>query len=119
MDLKPGEYEIAGEKVLVTASYAVNFVSRKTGHKAVIQFRDKDFSWWYDAQKDRIAPISKNVFRAEGFTPILLSGSTKDSKEAMVCGEKLYKGKRYIICNVDLREENPVAKLFLNELKKL
>ena len=118
-DLEPGEYEIAGEKVVVTPSYAVHFVSRKTGHKAVEKFGAKDFSWWYNEEKDRISPIARKVFRAEGFQPILLSGSTRDGKEAMVCGEKLFCGKRYIICTAELREENPAAKLFLHALKKL
>ena len=33
--------------------------------------------------------------------------------DAVICGEKEYEGKRYVICTADLRCENPVAKRFL------
>ena len=35
---------------------------------------------------------------------------------ALVCAEKVYEGKRYVICQVDLRLENPVAKYFLKKI---
>ena len=123
-DLQPGEYEIAGETVRVKpcGMLPVHFVSRKTGHKAVQKFKEKDFSYWYDKDKDMITPILYNTFEADGFTPILTSGNTDENgvwHEVLACAEKVYNGKRYIICNVDLRCENPVALLFWNELKML
>ncbi len=123
-DLQPGEYEIAGETVRVKpcGMLPVHFVSRKTGHKAVQKFKEKDFSYWYDKDKDMITPILYNTFEADGFTPILTSGNTDENgvwHEVTACAEKVYNGKRYIICNVDLRCENPVALLFWNELKML
>ena len=123
-DLQPGEYEIAGETVKVKecGMLPLHFASRKTGHAAVKDFNEKDFSYWYDEKVDMITPILRNTFIADGFVPILLSGNTDDEGnwiEMLVCGEKLYNGKRYIICNVDLRQENPVAKRFLKQLYEL
>ena len=53
--------------------------------------------------------------------PILLSGNLDDEEEwnpALAAAEKWYQGKRYVICQVDLRQENPVAKRFLRNLMK-
>ena len=97
----------------------VHFASRKTGHPAVEGFEEKDFSYWYDKSVDMITPIIYNTFEAEGFTPILLSGNTNDDNEwgqTLACAEKDYNGKKYIICNVDLRQENPVAQRFINSI---
>lgn len=55
-----------------------------------------------------ITPILYNTFEADGFTPILTSGNTDENgvwHEVLACAEKVYNGKRYIICNVDLRCE--------------
>lgn len=122
-DLQPGEYEIAGEKVKVKACgmLPVHFASRKTGHEAVAEFKEKDFSYWYNKKEDMITPIIYNTFEAEGFTPILISGNSGDNgvwHETLVCAEKVYNGKKYIICNVDLREENPIAQRFKANLNK-
>lgn len=97
----------------------VHFVSRKTGHSMVSQFRENDFSYWYNADADMITPILFNTFEAEGFTPILTSGNIDKSgnwNKALAAAEKFYNGKRYIICQVDLRTENLVAKRFLSEI---
>lgn len=123
-NLTPGEYEIAGEIVRVQkcGMLPVHFVSRKTGHKAVERFLEKDFSYWYDKETEMLKPILYNTFEAEGFNPILTSGNMDDEgiwHEVLACAEKDFNGKKYIICNVDLRTENPIAALFLNELKKL
>ena len=97
----------------------LHFVSRKTGHEAVQEFEAEDFKNWYDAKEDMITPIIENTFMAEGFTPILLSGNLDEEEEwnpALAAAEKWYQGKRYVICQVDLRQENPVAKRFLKAL---
>lgn len=119
--LEPGEYEIAGEKVTVKpcGMLPVHFVSRKTGHKAVAEFKEDDFRYWYNEKEDMITPILYNTFEAEGFTPILTSGNMDDNGNwhtVMAAGEKCYNGKRYVICQVDLRTENPIAKRFLNKI---
>ena len=99
----------------------LHFVSRKTGHSAVAEFKEKDFSYWYDRESDMITPLLETTFTAKGFTPILTSGNTDERGEwskALACAEKVYEGKRYIICQVDLRQENPVAKRFISNLYK-
>ncbi|MBP3360937.1 MAG: glycoside hydrolase family 2 [Clostridia bacterium] len=121
--LPVGEHEIAGEKVVVKpcGMLPLHFVSRKTGHSAVAEFKEKDFSYWYDRESDMITPLLETTFTAKGFTPILTSGNTDERGEwskALACAEKVYEGKRYIICQVDLRQENPVAKRFISNLYK-
>ena len=119
--LLPGTHYIAGETVTVKpcGMLPVHFVSRKTGHKAVEEFRENDFSYWYNETEDRITPILDTTFTAPGFTPILTGGNLGEEgswEEALACAEKVYHGKKYIICQVDLRTENPVAKRFLGNL---
>ncbi len=36
--------------------------------------------------------------------------------KALAAAEKIYEGKRYVICQVDLRTENPIAKRFLRNI---
>lgn len=120
-DLEAGEHEIAGVTVEVKecGMLPLHFVSRKTGHEIVEEFRHKDFSYWYNEKEDMITPILYKTFTAEGFTPILLSGN-KNAKgawdEAMAAGIREYNGKLYVICLADLRQENPVAKRFMNNV---
>jgi len=121
LNLKPGTYEIAGETVKVKACgmLPVHFVSRKTGHKAISGFKEKDFSYWYDKNADMIAPILHNTFEADGFSPILISGNTDENgewHETLACAEKTHNGKKYVICNVDLRQENPIAQRFMKSI---
>ncbi len=124
LNLEPGEYEIAGEKVTVKACgmLPLHFASRNTGHKAVEGFTPYDFRNWYDKDADMITPILNATFEAEGFTPILTSGNTDDNgnwHKVLAAAEKVYDGKRYIICQVDLRTENPIAKRFKKNLLEL
>lgn len=110
-NLENGIHEIAGETVEVSTLPChgmTYFLSRKTGHPAVKEFGPKDFRMWYDQKLDRLAPIATQCFAAEGFRPVLIGNGSFNPKT--VVGEKWYKGKRYVICLADLREENPVAK---------
>ena len=116
-----GTYQIAGEQVEVKACgmLPVHFASRKTGHSAVAEFSPRDFSYWYNAKEDCITPIAEKTFTAPGFTPILLGNNTDADGNwgpALICGEKEHDGKRYIVCTLDIREENPVAQRFLRNL---
>ena len=122
--LPEGIHEIAGEKVSVKncGMLPLHFVSRKTGHKAVEEFKPRDFSYWYDKNEDMITPIIHSTFTAEGFIPILTSGNQDDDgnwHEVMACGVKEFEGKTYVICQVDLRIENPIAKRFLKNLYEI
>ena len=116
-----GTHQIAGEQVEVKACgmLPVHFASRKTGHSAVAEFLPRDFSYWYNAKEDCITPIAEKTFTAPGFTPILLGNNTDADGNwgpALICGEKEHDGKRYIVCTLDIREENPVAQRFLRNL---
>lgn len=100
----------------------LHFASRKTGHKAVEKFAPYDFRYWYNKKEDMITPILYSTFEADGFNPILTSGNIdKDGKwnTALAVAEKYYNGKHYIICQLDLRQENPVVKRFISNLYKL
>lgn len=119
-NLELGEHEIAGESVTVASAFSSCdyriFVSRDTGHSAVAEFKEKDFSLWYDRKKDRISHITEKKFFAEGFQPIL---HFNQKERSMVAGVKEYEGKKYVICLADLRTENPVAERFLENLYRL
>ena len=122
--LEEGEYEIAGEivKVKNCGMLPLHFVSRKTGHAAIAEFEPKDFSYWYDKKYDMITPIIEATFTAEGFKPILISGNQNENGDwdtALACGVKEYEGKKYVICQVDLKLENPIAKRFLRNIYEL
>ncbi len=122
--LPAGTHEIAGETVIVKpcGMLPLHFVSRNTGHSAVTEFNEKDFSYWYDEKCDMITPILDSTFEAKGFTPILTSGNMDDSKKwakTLAVAEKLYNGKRYVICQVDIRCENPIAKRLKRNLYRL
>lgn len=119
-NMKWGEFEIAGEKVISSClpMRPLNFVSCQTGHPAVAEFKPQDFAYWYNAKEDMITPFCSATFeRDTGFTPILMgSSATHGWGMYPVCMEKYYEGKRYIISTLDIRTENPVAKRFLRNL---
>ncbi len=118
--LNEGVHEIAGEKITVKQvpyGRMTYFLSRKTGHSAVQEFLPEDFKMWYDKKNDRLTPIAKTCFESDGFKPILTCNGTPNP--CMVVGEKVYEGKRYVICLAELREENPVAKRLHKNLLEL
>jgi len=51
------------------------FVSRKTGHPIVAGFDPFHFSFWYDADRDRIAHLMDGHLEGESLTPITLTGT--------------------------------------------
>ncbi len=122
-DLEAGEHIIAGETVNVKecSMLPLHFVSRKTGHEIVAEFKEKDFSYWYDKEEDMITPLLYKTFTASGFTPILTS-SNKDEEGAWnrvyAAAMKEHEGKLYVICLTELRTENPVAQRFLSNIYK-
>ena len=124
LKLEPGVHTVAGETVTVKpcGMLPLHFVSRKTGYPAVAEFKEQDFSYWYDAKEDCITPLLDTTFTVEGFTPILLSNNMDEQGNwgpVLAAAEKLYEGKHYVICQLDLRQENPVAKRFLRNLYRL
>jgi hypothetical protein len=116
-DLEVGEHTIAGETVTVEAKAPSFFASRDTGHPTVAEFYEKDFYMMYSAKSDMIEYLITKDFKADGFTPILLSRG-KDS-EMMAAGVKEYEGKKYVICLAKLLPENPVMERFISNLYKM
>ena len=115
-DLDVGEHTIAGETVTVETKPPSFFASRDTGHPAVAEFYEKDFYMMYSQKTDMIEYLITKDFKAEGFTPILLSRG-KDS-DMMAAGVKEYEGKKYVICLAKLMPENPVMERFISNLYK-
>lgn len=124
-DLDVGTHEIAGETITVYDMRRLHFVSRDSGHKAVEQFEKNDFKYWYNAKEGMITTLTDKIFKADGFTPILVSNnaSFKDengySEKQCVVAEKMYNGKRYIVSTLDMRCENPIAKRFKKAIYEL
>ena len=105
---------IAGETVHVKACgmSPVHFASRKTGHPSVAEFEPEDIRYFYDSSEDMITPIVTHTFECDAFTPILVGGNTDSDgnwHKVMIAGELIRDGIRYVVCNVDLRLENPIA----------
>lgn len=121
--LEPGEHNIAGEKVTVKecGMLPVHFVSRNTGHPSVAEFEEDDFKNWYDKASDMITPILSSTFEAKGFTPILTSGNLIDGEwtSTNAVAAKTYDGKIYVISQLDIRTENPIAKRFKKNLLEI
>ena len=121
LKLDVGEYEIAGEKVIVkpleNGSHFVE-VSKESG--LTKQFKPLDFRYFYDKSVDRISPIVTKTIKCSLFTPILLTAKHEatDSwaylRTEYAVAEKVYNGIRYIIYTADLRNENPIVQRFIN-----
>ncbi len=119
--LEPGEYEIAGEtvKVINCIFNQRHFLSRKTGHPIVKDFKPNDFRYWYSKDADMITPILSASLEAKGFEPILMTVNKETEGQwdegwpaVLACGIKKHEGRYYVICQADLRMENPIAKRF-------
>lgn len=75
--------------------------------------KEQDFSYWYDAKEDCITPLLDTTFTVEGFTPILLSNNMDEQGNwgpVLAAAEKLYEGKHYVICQLELRGRKPGRK---------
>ena len=116
-DLEAGEHTIAGETVTVENKAPSFFASRDTGHPAVAEFREKDFYMMYSQKSDMIEYLVTKDFKAQGFTPILLSRGK--NSEMMAAGVKEYEGKKYVISLAKLLPENPVMERFISNLYKM
>lgn len=116
-----GEHQIAGEILCVKPCPMgpSHFASFAPNHDIAIRFEKDDFKMWYNKETDMITPIVKNTFSSEGFKPILIGPSARWGDDSprngeYVVAEKYYEGKRYIVCTLDLRCENPVAQRFID-----
>ncbi|MCQ2436191.1 MAG: hypothetical protein MJ101_04720 [Clostridia bacterium] len=127
--MAPGQYRIADSDVSVKACgmRPLHFVSRKTGHRLVSGFEPDDFGRWYSEKNDMMTPLIYATFRADDFTPILLSGNCLRGSAwgqklfpALACGEKSYGKGKIIINQIDLDSHlsNPIAAIFKNRLSE-
>jgi hypothetical protein len=124
LELKAQQYIIANTIVSVEKTSMGNyyFVSPKTGHPIVKDFKPLDFRFWYDGKKGLIEPILPYTFSATEWDPILSSGATgwvSDKGTVMAAGELKYGKGVFRICEVQLVDRinfNPTALVFLNSL---
>ena len=128
LELPPGEHELAGAKITIESCGmgARHFVSRDTGHPLVDGFAPEDFRLWHDPAVDRIVPLLETCFRAEGWTPILSTGSGGGNlasptawSPSLVAAEKHDGEGLWRICQVALAGRtatNPVACLFAGRI---
>ena len=128
VELPAGEHVIGGDTIKVEACGmgARHFVSRDTDHPLVAGFRPEDFRHWYDPAGDRISPLLETCFRAEGWTPILGTGSGGGTlpsptawSPALAAAEKPDGAGVWRICQITLAGRiaaNPVAGLFARRL---
>ena len=75
--LPEGETEIAGTNVEVTrcSFRAMHFAARNKEHPIVADFGPHDIRYWYDEDVDRISPVLYDMFKADGFSPILTTAT--------------------------------------------
>jgi hypothetical protein len=124
LELKAQQYNIAGTTVSVekTSMGDYYFVSPKTGHPLVKDFKPFDFRFWYDGKKGLIEPLLPYTISAPDWNPILASGAVNwvaDKGTVMAAGELKYGMGVFLICEiqlVDRIEFNPTALIFINNL---
>jgi hypothetical protein len=123
LELPPGEYEIAGDKITIApcGMGGRHFVSRDTGHPLVAGFEPYDFKFWVDPAVGHPAPLLDAVIEGSSWTSILMSGNGGweiDWHATPAAVEKRHGAGAYRICQVKLtgRLINPVARIFAGQL---
>ncbi|MCX8053047.1 MAG: glycoside hydrolase family 2, partial [Armatimonadetes bacterium] len=121
LELPEGKHMILGREIEVRSCGMGerHFVSRKTGHPLVADFKPDDFAFWYDSRLDRIAPILSSVVLGNELEPILIAGNGDwNSSEWIPCAAvaEFAHGKgRVRLCQLRLSgfvDCNPVARIF-------
>jgi hypothetical protein len=127
LELPPGDYEIAGGKVVVeSAGFGPRqFVSRSTGHPSVQAFEKNDFRFWHSPNDDAVTALLDTVFFAEGWTPVLTAAQAgwkiDGCLDAFACAETSFGKGRVIVCQVKVAGRtltNPPARIFVQNLLK-
>jgi hypothetical protein len=128
LNLPAGRHRFGADRIDVSACGmgARHFVSRDTGHPLVAGFHPDDFRLWYDPAVDRIAPLLETCFHADGWAPILTTGSggltLEDARPwgpALAAAERADGAGCWRVCQVGLPGRiatNPVAELFARGL---
>ncbi len=77
LELPEGKFNIAGTTINNErcGMNPQHFVSRKTGHWLVEDFKHDDFKFWYDESAKMITPILETTVQSDDFIPILTTGN--------------------------------------------
>ncbi len=124
IELPANQYKIANTVLNIenTTMGSYYFVSPKTGHPIVRNFRSFDFNLWYNEKADYIEPILGQTIAAADWTPILSSGASNwvsDKGTVMAVGELKYGKGVFRVSQlqfVDRLKTNPTAHDFLLNL---
>ena len=124
LELPVGEHQIAGDEIEIEAAGmgARHVVNRDTGHPIVEGVCPSDFKFWYDDDAGIVTPFLHSTFRADGWTPILLTGNGNwrgDWSPALAAAEKKVGAGRVRIAQIQLANRvkgNPVGNGFAGRL---
>jgi hypothetical protein len=124
-EIPAGKYDIANTTVEVkhTIMGEYYFANPDATLLRDKQFQPKDFFLWYDKKAGYIQPLLRNVFRAEGWTPLVTTGLCNFAGEdpaGYLAAATLPLGKgKFIFCELTLANrvlENPAAFAFLKKV---
>ena len=125
LELPTGSYSIAGTTVKVSKTIMGDYFFAQVTPDLLKdkRFHSKDFFLWYDQKTGYINPIVANIFKADGWKPLLTSGLCNWGKEDpsgySVVGEKKYGKGAYYISEVTLSgrvKENPAGWMLFNRM---
>jgi hypothetical protein len=124
-EVPAGKYDIANTTVEVkhTIMGEYYFANPDASLLKDKQFQPKDFFLWYDKKAGYIQPLLRNVFRAEGWAPLVTTGLCNFAGEdpaGYLAAATLPMGKgKFIFCELTLANrvlENPAAFAFLKKV---
>ena len=124
-EIPAGNYTIGSSKVHIQHTimgeyYFANLTDRLLKDT---RFKDKDLFLWYDKKVGYIQPLLKNVFRAEGWNPIITTGlcnfGGEDPAGYLAAADLTYGKGKFIVCEITLANrimENPAAYSLFKQL---
>lgn len=129
LELPPGTHSIGGSTLENKACgmRPVHFAACQTGHELVEGFRENDFKFWHNTEKDMVTPLLESSFSSDGFETVLGSGNIMSGSGlgGAVWGPTIAVGRRpmgngdIIVCQLKLADyirTNPVAAEFASRL---
>jgi len=125
LELPAGSYSIAGTTVNVSKTIMGDYFFAQITPELLKdkRFHSKDFFLWYDQKAGYINPIISNIFKADGWKPLLTSGLCNWGKEDpsgySVVGEKWSGKGAYYISEIMLSgrvKENPAGWILFNRM---
>lgn len=124
LSLSPGDFNLGDKRIILKecGMMPVHFVSLAKGTALPAGVDNRDFRFWYDPDVDRISPLLKNTFTAEGFSPLLISGNMNEKGEwgpALAVADMSFGSGKIVICQVSLENrlaDNPPAAILAERL---